>query len=491
MRERSESVYFVLAAMILTALAAGMGWGIRGQYGHESGAMIAGALASLTLVMLFVPNASSLVAIRAAAMMTVAIGIGGSMTYGQTIGLTQNGPVLGNTEALRWGLLGLFIKGGIWIAFGGLFLGMGLGGKRYRPVEMAILMPLLLGLMFLGVWLINKPYDPSQRLLPAIYFSADWYFEPDALDLKPRFEVWGGLLVSLLGFAAYSRFVRGDRLAGRMTLIGFLAGGLGFSLGQCVQAYHAWHPEVFQEGGTLGRFADTFGYFNWWNMMETTFGMVWGGVIALGLWLNRHLIVIPSEPEDVTIRPEWEITLCVIHLILLTTAEFLTFPAWGFDPEFYIENGLVMSTLPLIGILGGRLWPYLMVLPVLATPIVGKTLKNLAYDTTDMTVSEGWLWLVAIPVGITTCVGAWLIAAEARRQPAGRAAAIALFCCTCVYFGLNTVFFRGAWPWHEWTGRTPNQTIFSVCAVTLLIAAVYCFSGSASRATGEDQTVLK
>jgi len=28
--------------MLFTALAGGMGWGIRGQYGHETGAMLAG-----------------------------------------------------------------------------------------------------------------------------------------------------------------------------------------------------------------------------------------------------------------------------------------------------------------------------------------------------------------------------------------------------------------------------------------------------------------
>ena len=28
--------------MLATAMAGGMGWGIRGQYGHETGAMIAG-----------------------------------------------------------------------------------------------------------------------------------------------------------------------------------------------------------------------------------------------------------------------------------------------------------------------------------------------------------------------------------------------------------------------------------------------------------------
>ena len=85
----------------------------------ETGAMIAGALASLTLVMLFVPRASSLIAARAAAMMTVAIGIGGSMTYGQTVGLTHDSEVIGDWEALRWGLLGLFVKGAIWIGFAG------------------------------------------------------------------------------------------------------------------------------------------------------------------------------------------------------------------------------------------------------------------------------------------------------------------------------------------------------------------------------------
>jgi hypothetical protein len=54
------------------------------------------------------------------------------MTYGQTIGLTQDPALVGNYAALRWGLLGLAIKGGIWIGFAGVFLGMGLGGVRYR-----------------------------------------------------------------------------------------------------------------------------------------------------------------------------------------------------------------------------------------------------------------------------------------------------------------------------------------------------------------------
>jgi hypothetical protein len=34
-------------SILLTTIAGAMGWGIRGQYGHETGAMIAGVLVSL------------------------------------------------------------------------------------------------------------------------------------------------------------------------------------------------------------------------------------------------------------------------------------------------------------------------------------------------------------------------------------------------------------------------------------------------------------
>ena len=55
-------------AVVLIALAGGMGWGIRGQYGHETGAMIAGVLVGFTIVLLFIPEASSLHAARAVAL---------------------------------------------------------------------------------------------------------------------------------------------------------------------------------------------------------------------------------------------------------------------------------------------------------------------------------------------------------------------------------------------------------------------------------------
>ena len=116
-----------MTELLLASAAAGaMGWGIRGQYGHESGAMIAGVLVSLVVVTALRPQASAVWAMRAVALGTIGVGFGGAMTYGQTIGLTQDAALVGNWAALRWGLLGLAIKGGIWIGFLGVLLGMGM-----------------------------------------------------------------------------------------------------------------------------------------------------------------------------------------------------------------------------------------------------------------------------------------------------------------------------------------------------------------------------
>ncbi len=450
-------------AMWLTALAGGMGWGIRGQYGHETGAMIAGVLAGFTLILLFVPRASSLAAARCIAMFTVGISFGGSMTYGQTVGLTQDPVLIGNWSALFWGLLGLFIKGGIWIGFGGALLGMGLSGKRYGPREIACLLLALGTLLVAGTWLLNRPFDPAHQILPRIYFSADWYWEPDT-ELKPRPECWGGLLLALLGLLLYVQWIRRDRLARNMTLVGFLAGGVGFAAGQTVQAFHAWNPGFFQ-AGPLGQIEP---YMNWWNMMEITFGATFGGLLAGGLWLNRRLIACDSSRDEITISPLWEFLLLAVYTFLLVGAEFSNVEPW----ELFLEFGFVIGLIPLIGILGGRYWPYVFPLAIVALPIAGKTLRELAYKSEELSRPVGWMLLIVLPIVVTTTIAIWL---AGRNQAAGSSrsfARLGLLTTTWLYFGLNTFFFRCPWPWQEWTGRTPSGIIFLCCTVMLTAAAI-------------------
>ena len=211
---------FVLAG----AAAGAMGWGIRGQYGHETGAMIAGLLVSLVIVQSVRPHAPAAWAMRAAAFGTIGVGFGGAMTYGQTIGLTQDAALVGNWAALRWGMLGLSVKGAMWIGFLGACLGMGLGSVRYRARELCLLMLALVAVAFAGMWLLNEPHDPARRVLPRLYFSASWYWRPDVADLQPRREVWGGLLLALTALGGYAGAVRRDQLALRLLGWGLLGG---------------------------------------------------------------------------------------------------------------------------------------------------------------------------------------------------------------------------------------------------------------------------
>jgi hypothetical protein len=447
--------------VLFAALAGGMGWGIRGQYGHETGAMIAGLLVGLVLVLLFCPHADSLLAARAVAWCMIAMGFGGSMTYGQTVGLTHDAPLISNWAALRWGMLGLAIKGGIWIGFAGAFLGMGLGGVCYRPREILLVMLGLLGLCALGIWALNEPFNPANRVLPRIYFSDDWRWEPGA-DLKPRREVWGGLLFALAGLIGYTRLRRRDLLASRLALWGGLGGALGFPLGQSLQAFHAWNLEFFR----TGFWANIDPLINWWNFMETTFGAVMGAVLGLGLWLNRQRIAALRDELPPSLAPTIEWLFLAAHVVLLVAVEFMSV----FWVDALYDFGLVLGLIPIVAVAGGRWWPYLLMLPVTMLPIAGKTLRQLAHKEHAVSVVPGWALYVILPLAVTTAAAVIFARTSARPREAHTFLRPALLLATWLYFGLNFAFFHFPWPWSAWTLRTPNAIVFALCAIGLTVA---------------------
>ncbi len=439
-----------------------MAWGIRGQYGHESGAMIAGLLVSAVLLLLMARHLPPLQAAKAIAWTTVAMGFGGSMTYGQTIGLTQNPPVLGNWIALTWGMIGLAIKGGLWIGFAGLFLGIGLGGVKYRPLELLLLMLAMIGAYFAGVFLLNAPHDPENGRLPLVYFSAHWRWEPGP-DLKPRPECWGGLLFALGLATGYARWRRQDRLAGRLALWGVLGGALGFPLGQSLQAVHAWNVESFRESvfTTLDQ------YMNWWNMMETTFGATMGAVLGFGLWWNRSMIRASEDTIEGRFPPGLEWLFLAVHVVLLSTSELI-----GNDLiETLYDPGLFMGLIPIVAIAGGRWYPYMQIFPITLIPIAGKTVLQLAYGQETVTPGVGWTVYFVVPMLVALGCAIWTGARHEKSEPSAAALRVILLVNVWVYFLLNYAFFNFPWPWAEWTGRTPNGIIFTLCAVGLTLLA--------------------
>ncbi len=459
--------------LLMSAMAGALGWGIRGQFGHETGAMIAGVLVGLTLVLLFCARLPALASLRAAALFTLGISIGGSMTYGQTIGLTQDAALIGNWGALRRGLFGLCVKGGIWIGFAGAFLGMGLSATRYRPLELSLLVIVMVFLAFAGLTVLNTPFDPAAGKLPLLYFSDHWDWKPQTA-LRPRPECWGGLLVALTALVLYSVVGRRDALTWRLAGWGVLAGGVGFPLGQCVQAFHAWNLELFQ-GGWLTPLDQSL---NWWNTMETVFGALFAALLGLGVWLNRDLIQPASEDhQSVELTPGAEWGLLAVQLVAILMHEF--YSSLYFD--YFMGLALTMILIPVPAVAAGRLWPYFQLLPIAAAPIAGKTFRSLCLGDQQLPMWAGGLAYIALPLVVTLATALLLSRSDRQKSATLIPVRTMLLLTTWLYFWLNFAMFRLPWPWQTWTPRTLNGLVFAVCAVGLSVGALLCGRGTTAK----------
>lgn len=444
-----------LLPMLLGALAGGMGWGIRGQYGHETGAMMAGLLVSSVAVVLFCSGAPGIGALRAIAWGTLGIGIGGSMTYGQIVGWTQNTAHIGDWSAWWWGMVGLAVTGSIWIGFGGAFLGMGLGGKKHDSVDILLLMAVLLALYHLGVWVLNSPFDPKANALPAIYFS-------NRLE-KPRFECWGGLAFALAALLAWLAR-KGDIAGFRLGLFGLAGGALGFPLGQCWQSWHAWNRDRIAHTA----FGPWAGLINWWNLMEITFGMVMGATLLLGVFACRKHIA-PAGMEDRQAQDRLtDGHFLFAHLTLLALSEFVRVPLLN---EWY-GLGLVMVILPLAASAESWRWPGWVAGPVIVLPIAGKTLRHLAERHGQVSGFECLAYLVA-PLAGAWVFSAWLNRKAAMGADGSTVGAGTLLFGAWTFFLLNFAFFNYPWPWDPWTNRTPSALVYLAC-----LAALTCLSAT-------------
>lgn len=443
-----SEIGLLVRSLPLAAIAGGMAWGIRGQYGHETGAMIFGVLVGLVIVLMALPQATALQAARVIGLFTLAISFGGSMTYGQTIGLTMDAGIHGNVAdphwnaaAYRWGMIGLAIKGSLWIGFGGLFLGIGLSPRKVSPREMLAIGIALILLFFVGRWLLNSPFDPPNKQLPYFYFSDHWQWE-DASNVKPRPEVWGGLLLAFAGLMGYFVAIKRDSLPVLLGLWG-IAGGLGFPIGQSLQAAEVWDSAAFNQGigWRIGA--------NSWNMMEVTFGMIAGACLCLGCWIHRHRVCRVATDVDVRLSPAFEGWLIGSYVYVLLVG-------WSFENSAFVmvhEIGILMGLLPMVVMVGGRYAPFLYILPIVALSIIVKTYLAKFSQADFLATSLGLVFLVTLPLALLCWLAFYFAHRGTVAGSARRFAGIGLAITSTLYFWMNFTIFSLPWDWFsDWQG---------------------------------------
>ena len=102
-------------SMLVVGLALAIGWGIRGNYGHETGAMFPGAVAAIAACLLSGRSDWHRRVAYFGLFGMLGWAFGGSISYMMVIGYTQSG----HSSTQLFGFIGLFVIGFLWAGFGG------------------------------------------------------------------------------------------------------------------------------------------------------------------------------------------------------------------------------------------------------------------------------------------------------------------------------------------------------------------------------------
>ncbi|MEK6480324.1 hypothetical protein WJR50_22465 [Catalinimonas sp. 4WD22] len=301
--------------LLLAAMALGTAWAVRGQFGHEHGAAWAGGIGVLTILVLakrqdWYKRLPAIVALGA-----IGWGVGGMMSYGMVVGYGRGVDMLN----VSYGLLGLFIIGGLYGFIGGGLTGLSLASTEEKKVSWASLITQMVAGGYL-IWGI-------------LIYQFEWLMTP------PRSELWAACLGAALalGWYAYRKQYNSSL---KVALFSGLGAGFGFAFGNFLQV--------------LGSTTDI--AFNWWNVMEYTLGFFGGLGMAYGIFSEEW----PESPlpDKIANRIGW---IFLIFLLPLTNI----IQAFSYEKLLgRAENLGVSYPAALINLQYGLIWGSLIVLGI-------------------------------------------------------------------------------------------------------------------------------
>jgi hypothetical protein len=357
-----------LPFFILTALSLSIGWGIRGNFGHEAGVMIAGALSAMAVALLSGREDWQRRVAYFAAFGAVGWCFGGSISYMQVIAYTHSG----HSPSVLYGFACLFVIGFTWAAMGGAGTALPAFLTRERLTEF---FPALI-VLFVSLWvrdiveIYKGTVDPAFRQTdPFYWYDTDWtaalvavvVMPPYALVRRrldeatklilhmaigwwvgflilpvwmgvrmtpPRSDDWAGCLGMMVGMWVYLQRSGLTGVTFASVVTGFI-GGLGFASATCLKLV-----EVTSGLQT-----------NWHSILEQTYGLINGLGVAVAFWLliprartvseNSHIDPDSPVSQNLPIR-RWTDWFAVAFVALLVT--YLNMQK---NPEQWIEQKAV------------------------------------------------------------------------------------------------------------------------------------------------------
>lgn len=244
-----------LPGILLVALATSLGWGLRGEWGHWWGATVPGAFCGMSLWLAFGVGEGMWQMISFGAVMAVSLSLGGTLSYGKIVGYVKSE----HDRSPMFGVLALFLVGGLWGYFGGTALGLLVTGHGYTLADMAL-------------WAVSASIG-AFGAYKILVVGLDLHLSP------PRSDAWAAVLGGAFATALYFILYAGDWTVIRFAVLGWIGFGGGFSLGSLI------HRACQGKGLRVDS----------WKFMEHSVGF-WGGLsLAIAAFLHDGLDVIPID----------------------------------------------------------------------------------------------------------------------------------------------------------------------------------------------------
>ncbi len=247
-----------ILSILIVAMSFGTAWAVRGQFGHEQGAAWAAGIGGLALVLVSQRMDWYKRALSVALASSVGWGMGGMISYGKVVGYGRSDDFMN----AGYGLIMLFVIGGLFGLIGGGLTGLTLESTQEKKVKWAGLISEMVagGLIAYGFLVIQL----------------EFFMTP------PRSEAWAfcfGAGIALVWYMARNGYDSSLRVA----FITMLGSGFGFAFGNFLQI--------------IGNLLEI--NFNMWNVMEYSIGFIGGGALAYSVFTSPW-------PQNVEAPKPWE-----------------------------------------------------------------------------------------------------------------------------------------------------------------------------------------